>query len=75
MTMMEVLDTTGMRAPNTLLKIALKSAEMKRGDILGVRGDSPNFERAVEAWCTRLGKAVVSVSHHKGGITDIRIRL
>lgn len=70
----ETLDTRGMRALNTLLKIALKSAEMKRGDILDVRGDCPNFEGAVEAWCERLGKTLVSIVVYDSGRKDIRIR-
>ena len=71
---MEVIDTTGMRAPQTLLEIGLNHVEMRRGDILDVQGDCPNFESAVKTWCDRLGSTIVSVVVHGSGRKDIRIR-
>ena len=71
--MVKILDVMGMRTPTTVLKIALKSAYMKRGDVLDVRGDCPNLEQDVEAWCKRLGKALLSVTHYKGEKVNIRI--
>jgi tRNA 2-thiouridine synthesizing protein A len=35
----ELLDTIGLRCPQPILKIAVKAADMKLGDILEVRGN------------------------------------
>ena len=56
-----VLDTLGMKCPQPVLKIAVKSPDMKPGDILEILGDCPTFERDVRIWCERLGKVVLSV--------------
>ena len=71
---MDVVDTTGIKAPHAFLEIVLKSLEMKRGDILDIQGDSPSFERNVEAWCDRLGNTIVSVVLYGSGRKDIRVR-
>ncbi|MDY6986798.1 MAG: sulfurtransferase TusA family protein [Thermodesulfobacteriota bacterium] len=56
----EVLDTFGMRSPEPILKIAIRSPDMKSGDILQVLGDCPTFEEDVYTWCKRLGKTHLS---------------
>jgi tRNA 2-thiouridine synthesizing protein A len=55
----EVLDTQGMKSPIPVLEIALRSPDMKAGDVLQVLGDCPTFERDVRAWCERLGKILL----------------
>jgi tRNA 2-thiouridine synthesizing protein A len=57
----ELLDTCGLRCPQPVLKIAVKSPEMKPGDILEVLGDCPTFEKDVRMWCERLGKIFLSI--------------
>jgi tRNA 2-thiouridine synthesizing protein A len=57
----EVLDTLGMKCPQPVLKLAVKSPDMKPGDILEILGDCPTFERDVRIWCKRLGKVTLSV--------------
>ncbi|MDY6950844.1 MAG: sulfurtransferase TusA family protein [Thermodesulfobacteriota bacterium] len=52
----EFIDTLGMRSPETILEIAVRSPDMRSGDILQVLGDCPTFEEDVRAWCERLGK-------------------
>ena len=39
-----VLDATGVRCPEPVLKIAAKSAELAPGDTLEVLGDCPTFD-------------------------------
>jgi tRNA 2-thiouridine synthesizing protein A len=53
------LDTTGLRCPQPVLKIAAKSPDMRSGDVLEVIGDCPTFERDVRAWCKRLKKPLL----------------
>jgi len=56
----QVLDTLGMRSPEPVLEIAIRSPDMKSGDILQVLGDCPAFEKDVRTWCNRLGKMHLS---------------
>ncbi len=57
----ELLDACGLKCPQPVLKIAVKSPDMKPGDILEVAGDCPTFERDVRTWCERLNKVILSV--------------
>ncbi len=61
------LDTTGLKCPQPVLKIAAKSADMERGDILEVIGDCPTFERDIRAWCKRLKKTLVFIRDEGAG--------
>ena len=42
-----ILDTTGLKCPQPVLKIAAKSPDMQHGDVLEVIGDCPTFERDI----------------------------
>ena len=57
----KILDTIGLKCPQPVLKIAVKAADMKAGDILEVLGDCPTFEKDVRTWCERLKKVVLSI--------------
>jgi tRNA 2-thiouridine synthesizing protein A len=61
------LDTTGLKCPQPVLKIAAKSADMQRGDILEVIGDCPTFERDIRAWCKRLKKTLMFIRDEGAG--------
>ena len=62
-----ILDTLGLNCPQPVLKIAAKSPEMKRGDILEVIGDCPTFEKDIRTWCQRLNKPVLSCKFEGNG--------
>jgi tRNA 2-thiouridine synthesizing protein A len=66
----QVIDATGLRCPQPVLKIAVTAADMQRGDILEVWGDCPTFERDVRTWCQRLRKTLLFISEN-GGYTKI----
>jgi len=55
------IDTTGLKCPQPILKIAAKSPDMQPGDILEVLGDCPTFERDIKAWCKRLKKTLLFI--------------
>lgn len=57
----QYLDTTGLKCPQPLLKIAVKAPEMKPGDTLEIVGDCPTFEEDIRTWCERLGKTFLFV--------------
>jgi tRNA 2-thiouridine synthesizing protein A len=61
------LDTTGLRCPQPVLKIAAKSPDMHSGDVLEVIGDCPTFERDVRAWCKRLKKTLLFMKDEGNG--------
>lgn len=62
-----VLDTTGMKCPQPVLKIAAKSPDMQHGDVLEVIGDCPTFERDIRAWCKRLKKSLLYIRDESAG--------
>ena len=53
------LDTTGLKCPQPVLKIAALSPDLSPGDVLDVVGDCPTFERDIRAWCRRLKKTII----------------
>ena len=57
----EILDTTGLKCPEPILKISEKSSDMKKGDILEVIGDCPTFPNDVKRWCKRLHKTLLFI--------------
>ena len=71
---LEVLDTAGLKCPQPVLKIAVKAADMKLGDILEVIGDCPTFERDVRVWCERLNKIFLSIKNEEGYKKRIQIQ-
>jgi tRNA 2-thiouridine synthesizing protein A len=58
-----VLNTLGLKCPDPVLKLTVKFADMKPGDILEILGDCPTFENDVRTWCERLGKPLLFVKH------------
>ena len=61
------LDTSGLKCPQPVMKIAVKASNMKPGDILEVLGDCPKFERDVRVYCERLNKVFLSVNQNGKG--------
>jgi len=57
----ETLDTRGLRTPDPILKIAVKSVKMKLGGMLEVWGDCPTFEKDVRTWCEGTGRRLLSI--------------
>jgi tRNA 2-thiouridine synthesizing protein A len=70
----QVLDTLGLKCPQPVIKIAVKSPDMKPGDILEVLGDCPTFEKDVRTWCKRLGRVVLSVKDEEDNKKTIQIQ-
>ncbi len=71
---LQLLDTAGLKCPQPVLKIAVKAADMKHGDILEVIGDCPTFERDVRVWCDRLNKTFLSIKNEGGYKKRIQIQ-
>ena len=56
-----ILDTSGLKCPEPVLKIAMKATELKEGEILEVIADCPTFEKDVKRWCGRLKKTILFI--------------
>lgn len=56
-----VLDATGLKCPQPVLKLSVISAEMREGELLEIIGDCPTFEKDVTAWCLRLKKTLLQI--------------
>jgi tRNA 2-thiouridine synthesizing protein A len=69
-----VLNTTGLRCPQPVLKIAVKAPSMKPGDVLEVVGDCSSFERDIRTWCERLKKTLLAVNDNGNGSKKIQIK-
>jgi tRNA 2-thiouridine synthesizing protein A len=54
----------GLKCPQPVLELALRSRDMRPGEILEVHGDCPTLERDLRTWCERLGKALLSVEEN-----------
>lgn len=68
----QLLDTTGLKCPQPVLKLAVKAPQMRSGQVLEIRGDCPTFEHDVRTWCQRLGKTLLHV-RKEGALTRIEI--
>ena len=69
-----ILDATGIRCPQPVLKIAAKSADLKSGDILEVTADCPTFEKDVRQWCERTKKTLLWVRYEDSGKKRCQIK-
>lgn len=61
-----VLDATGLKCPQPVLRLSVISADMKPGELLEVIGDCPTFEKDITAWCIRLKKTLLSMRDEGG---------
>jgi TusA-related sulfurtransferase len=70
----EILDTKGLKCPEPLLKIAVKSVDMNEGDILEVIGDCPTFANDVKIWCKRLHKTLLFTKNNGKNMMKCQIQ-
>ena len=68
------LDTSGLKCPEPVLRIAVKSADMKTGDVLEVVGDCQTFESDVKIWCKRIKKTLLFIQHIENGRVKCQIQ-
>lgn len=67
------LDASGLKCPKPVLKIAVKAADLNKGDTLEVVGDCPTFEKDVRKWCERLNKVLLAVIDEGGARKKVQI--
>ncbi len=64
--MTEVLNCKGMRCPQPVLKVGIKSNTMPRGSVLEVHADCSTFPDDIRKWCQNTGKVLVSCVDRAG---------
>ena len=69
-----LLDASGLKCPQPVLKLSVRSMEMKPGEILEIIGDCPTFEKDISAWCLRLKKTLLSMRDEGNYRKRARIR-
>ncbi len=69
-----LLDTSGLKCPEPVLKIAAKLSELKEGDILEVVADCSSFATDVEMFCSRLHKTLVFIGKNGDGKMKYQIQ-
>jgi tRNA 2-thiouridine synthesizing protein A len=57
----ETLDCRGLKCPQPVLKIAIKSRNLEKGTTLEVQADCPSFPDDVKKWCSDTGHVLVSM--------------
>lgn len=68
------LDTTGMKCPQPVLKLAVVASDVTPGDVVEVTGNCPTFEKDLKAWCQRMHKVCLSVQDLGEGKQTIQIQ-
>ncbi len=57
----KVIDATGLRCPQPILKVTIAMPEMHAGDMMEVSADCATFEDDIRTWCERMNKTLLAV--------------
>lgn len=57
--MVEFLDTEGLAFPEPILKLAARSVDMKKGEVLEVTASYETFPKDLKLWCDRSGSQII----------------
>ncbi len=68
------LDTSGLKCPQPILKIAVKAKELQPGDMLEIIADCPSFPADIKAWCERTGKTLLFCATDGDGKHKAQVR-
>ena len=63
------LDTTGMKCPLPILKLATLMPKVKTGDVLEITGDCKTFDEDIRRWCEEMNKALTLMVQKNGVYT------
>lgn len=71
----EMIDATGLKCPQPILKVSAKAPTMSAGDVLEVTADCSTFPKDVELWCARMKKTLMFCRDEGGGKFRAQIQL
>lgn len=72
--MAELLNCRGLKCPQPVLKVAIKTRSLPAGSTLEVHADCATFPTDIEKWCTDMGKVLISCVE-SGGFYAATIQL
>ena len=61
------LDNLGLKCPQPVLKVAIKSKELQPGDLLEVLADCESFPEDIKKWCATTGRTLLFCGDEGGG--------
>lgn len=59
----KLIDATGLRCPQPILKVTIAMPEMNPGDLMEVVADCATFEDDIRKWCERMNKTLLAIRH------------
>jgi len=65
----KVVDATGLRCPQPILKVTIAMPEMQAGDILEATADCASFEEDIRKWCERMSKTLLAITRDGDKVT------
>ena len=65
----KVVDATGLRCPQPILKVTIAMPEMQPGDILEATADCASFEEDIRKWCERMNKTLLAINRDGDTVT------
>lgn len=57
----EQMNLVGLKCPQPVLKVSMRAAQLKAGDIIEATADCSTFESDIRAWCQRSNKVLLFV--------------
>lgn len=64
--MAELLDFRGLKCPQPVLKLAIKTNSMPKGTTVEVLADCHTFATDITNWCIKSGKVLVNIVPRDG---------
>lgn len=65
----KVVDATGLRCPQPILKVTIAMPDMQPGDILEASADCASFEEDIRKWCERMSKTLLAITRDGDKVT------
>ncbi len=65
----KVVDATGLKCPQPILKVTIAMPEMQPGDILEASADCASFEEDIRKWCERMSKTLLAINRDGEKVT------
>lgn len=65
----KVIDATGLRCPQPILKVTIAVPEMQAGDMMEVSADCATFEEDIRKWCDRMNKTLLAITRDGEKVT------
>jgi tRNA 2-thiouridine synthesizing protein A len=65
----KVVDATGLKCPQPILKVTIAMPEMHAGDVLEAKADCDSFEEDIRKWCERMNKTLLAITRDGDRVT------